>query len=344
MTDRSAAELERQAEEVRAEMAETAESIRTRLTPGQMVDEMMGYFKGSDSSLALHNLKTQVRDNPMALALVGAGVAWLMSGVGSPAPHRAKHEPAGRDFGRVPPGGSDRRFRAEAGIGTPSLDPASPGSGGLEPFGDIAGTKDGHDKRKSGGASSYAERAADALGDAASTTRSAVGAAGDRVSDTLDDMRHGAREAGDYLRETGDHLRHEAGSLAGRSRDAFTDALDREPLVIGAIGLAVGAAIGAMLPSTRVEDEYLGPERERLKKEAGHALKEGFEEAKDVAGKAYSAASAEARDQGLVPEGRPLAQKVAAVSKAATHAAEDAAERKLADRQADKKPLPEKEN
>ena len=75
MSDQSAASLEREANAVRTQVADTAEKLRDKMTPGQMIDEVADYFRNSDGSLALGNLKTQVRDNPLPLALVGAGLA-----------------------------------------------------------------------------------------------------------------------------------------------------------------------------------------------------------------------------------------------------------------------------
>ena len=82
MNERSAAELEREAEAARARVADTAESLRSKMTPGQMVDEVTGYMTGGDTGAALRNIKNQVRDNPLPLALVGIGLAWLMMGSG----------------------------------------------------------------------------------------------------------------------------------------------------------------------------------------------------------------------------------------------------------------------
>ena len=83
MTDKSAAELEKDAEVARAKVANTAESIRDKMSPGQLIDEFAGMFSGGDGQSALSNLKAQVRDNPLALSLIGAGLVWLM--VGEPA-------------------------------------------------------------------------------------------------------------------------------------------------------------------------------------------------------------------------------------------------------------------
>ena len=80
MNDKSAAELEVDAQAARARVAETADSIRSRMSPGQLIDEFTGLFTGGDGATALNNLKGQIRDNPLPMALVGTGLAWLMMG------------------------------------------------------------------------------------------------------------------------------------------------------------------------------------------------------------------------------------------------------------------------
>ena len=76
------AELEREAEAARARLSDTADQIRARMSPGQLMDEVLNQFRGGDGSQMLANLRDQARDNPMALALVGSGLAWLMMGSG----------------------------------------------------------------------------------------------------------------------------------------------------------------------------------------------------------------------------------------------------------------------
>lgn len=85
MNDKSAAELERDAEIARAKLTSTADSIRSKMTPGQLFDEFTGMFAGGDLSSMMNNLRTQVRDNPLPLTMVGAGLAWLMLGKGTSA-------------------------------------------------------------------------------------------------------------------------------------------------------------------------------------------------------------------------------------------------------------------
>lgn len=80
--DPTSAELERQAEAARARLADTADELKARMSPGQIMDEVLNQFRGGDGTEMLANLKTQARDNPMALALIGSGMAWLMLGSG----------------------------------------------------------------------------------------------------------------------------------------------------------------------------------------------------------------------------------------------------------------------
>ena len=97
MSDKSAAELEVDAQAARARVAETADSIRSRMSPGQLIDEFTGLFTGGDGATALNNLKGQIRDNPLPMALVGTGLAWLMMGGNRPA--GVDTSASARDFG-----------------------------------------------------------------------------------------------------------------------------------------------------------------------------------------------------------------------------------------------------
>lgn len=101
MSDLSSAELEREAEAAREKVAGTAESIRKKLTAGQLIDEFTDMFTGGDLTGAVRNLKAQVRDNPLPVVLLGAGVAWLAFGRGVSdghfhAPHSAPRASGGR--------------------------------------------------------------------------------------------------------------------------------------------------------------------------------------------------------------------------------------------------------
>ena len=58
-----AAELEREAEAARARISDTADQIRAKMSPGQMMDEVLNQFRG-DGSQMFANLRGQARDKP----------------------------------------------------------------------------------------------------------------------------------------------------------------------------------------------------------------------------------------------------------------------------------------
>jgi hypothetical protein len=79
---RSSEEIEREVEATRGDLDRTVEAIKEKMTPGQLVDEVMDAMGGPVQEMAA-NLGAQVRANPLPLALIGAGVAWLIFGRGS---------------------------------------------------------------------------------------------------------------------------------------------------------------------------------------------------------------------------------------------------------------------
>jgi hypothetical protein len=71
-------QLKRQAEEARWQVSETLEELRGRMTPGRVVDQVIGYTRDSPVGEFLRNLGREVRENPMPLILIGIGIGWLM--------------------------------------------------------------------------------------------------------------------------------------------------------------------------------------------------------------------------------------------------------------------------
>lgn len=281
----SPSDLERDAERVRAQIADTAEHLKDKMSPGQLMDEVVNYFKDGDASQFLSNFKTQVRDNPMALAMVGSGLAWLMMG-----------------------SGTARQSHSSMTVHKPLQPPTSLRSGGSQGSSTTSGGSQG------GGIGSTLSGGVGAARDKASSMASSAGHAASSAKDHLTATAHDVRDAAsDYMTSAS-----QAGADVGsRVKNTFLDALEREPLVLGALGVAVGAAIGAMLPATRTEQEYLGSTARKVRDTAEATLAEGVDKAKHVAGDVYSAARSEADRQGLMPGDKSVGEKVAEVAKAA---------------------------
>lgn len=76
----------RRPEEIQAEIARTRQemdgtlsALENRLTPGQLYDQGMQYLRNNGGAEFVSNLGQQAKHNPLPVALVGIGLAWLMA-------------------------------------------------------------------------------------------------------------------------------------------------------------------------------------------------------------------------------------------------------------------------
>lgn len=152
----------------------------------------------------------------------------------------------------------------------------------------------------------------------------AAGRAGSAVSDVAGRATLGiSRAAGDAAATTSD--------LGRQARSQISNLVDRHPLVLGGIGLALGAAIAASFRSTETEARLVGETSDKLKRRTREMVEAQFERAQTIAERAYEAASNEAQEQGLsvdaVREAAvQLGEKVSAVAESAKQAAQDEAD------------------
>jgi hypothetical protein len=326
--------LAREAEERRGQLDSTLESLKNRFTPGQIVDEVASYVRNGQGAEMVSNLNRQVRDNPLALGLVGAGIAWLLLGQGvrdSGSRHlslgdrdRRRDWSTDRDWGTDHWREDDRDNRFEG------ADHASgPGLGSrLSSAGSSVGS----------GLSSAGSTVSDSLSSAGSSISEAAHSTGERISSAASQVSDGASRLGHDVRDaaydagragyrTAAYAGDRVSELGRRAQRTFVDTLHEEPLILGAIAVAVGAAIGAALPSTRTEDELLGETRDRLRDDALGYGRETLDKASHVAERALHAGDQEAEKHGLKPkgDGETLAEKVSAVAGAAVNTAKDEA-------------------
>jgi ElaB/YqjD/DUF883 family membrane-anchored ribosome-binding protein len=318
---KSAAEIEREVRESRADVERTLDQIQERLSPGQLLDQAVGYFRSGGGEF-MRNLGDSVRSNPLPVTLVGVGLAWMMlaggrNGGRSRAPDWERedwddlaYDPyAESEYGADPYAESE--YAAGALYEETTIGPA---------FGSDPTTGRGIGERMSDvgeRASEIGERAKDASASAKQRAEALGAAAGERLS-----------EAGDRLRRRAEHTGASARRYGRRAKESAFQALSEHPLVLGAFGLAVGAALGGALPPSETEDRLMGKTGDRLQRRAAEAGREGLAKARAAAGAAYDAARDEAEAQGLTPEAareaaRSTADKVGKVASAARSAAEE---------------------
>jgi len=64
-------QLERETESCREQLADTLDELRMRMTPGEVVDQLVDYAQDTTGGLFFENLKKEVTRNPLPVALMG---------------------------------------------------------------------------------------------------------------------------------------------------------------------------------------------------------------------------------------------------------------------------------
>lgn len=246
--NRSAAEIERDVERTRARLTGTVEELKERVSPGQVAEQAMDWLRGSGGREFLGNLGTSVRDNPMPVLLVAAGIGWLAL--------------AGGRNGAAP----SRRAQGWSGGSYPGESYAGESYPAETYAGSHPGSSPGQDLREDAQGPSVTERAGEALHAATDTARSLA----EGASDTARRAMHRAGEAWESASRTG--MRTGAG---------LSEAFERQPLLLGAFGLALGAAVGALLPSSEAEDRLMGETRDELAARAGALATEAYQDTRE---------------------------------------------------------------
>ena len=105
------------------------------------------------------------------------------------------------------------------------------------------------------------------MGAAAERVRSLASDAGDTLSHFADRGQAAARDLYDHGHAAASGMRDRAGGAVGQVRDMGSRTVDYvqdQPLVLGALGITVGAVIGMLVPSTRYERRVVGSLRDSL--------------------------------------------------------------------------------
>ncbi len=106
--------------------------------------------------------------------------------------------------------------------------------------------------------------------------------AGADVRATLHDVRDGAGHKLDKARDS-------VQTQVARTRTGFEHLLHDNPMAVGALAVAVGALMGAVVPTTRREDELMGGVGTRLREGADAVMEEARGISRDVVQEAKAA-------------------------------------------------------
>jgi len=255
--DRHSDEIVADIERTRADIDDTLSAIEHKLSPGQLVDQGIAYLRQSNARQFTSNLGYQVRDNPLPVALVGIGLAWLMA---------SNRNGAARDE-RWDDQSESLADRAE---------------GAMEDVSEAA--------------SSARARMSNAMDRASAKARSArerVGVAMDRATGKARSARDTIGRTADAARERARDVRDTARHGVERARHGYDRVVEEQPLALGLVGLAIGALVAASVPRTRSEDRLMGEASDRIADRAREAAESGLDKASRMADTAREAIVAE---------------------------------------------------
>ena len=305
--------IERDLDQTRSRLGSHLSELQDRLSPGQVLGELMGYFRGSEGAAFGRSLMDSVQGNPMPAAITTVGLAWLlasnpragtsgMSGARSPA--------------RLPIYGHDDHTatmaRLDAVKQTVARDAGEPEHAYSARLDMARGQAIGLARHTEETTESFSERirhAIGAIGDAvtgkahdlqeqagsaASTAGGAVGAFGATAQGALQDA---AAYAGGALSS--------GGKSAGQAGGNLIAAISESPVLLGALGLAAGALLGAFLPHSDQEEAALGGIAGQARDAARNLANEGMEKGSRIVQAVTESAKSGVHGQGLAGEKSP---------------------------------------
>ena len=135
--------------------------------------------------------------------------------------------------------------------------------------------------------------------DAMDTVRDTMGGAADTARHRLHDLNDKAHSAYDKVAEGASRAATGAASSARRYASQGRDLALEHPLILGLAGFTLGAAIGAALPASDLENEAVGKYSDKVKKDVETAAREQVDHAGDIVSAATAAARDAAKDAGL---------------------------------------------
>jgi len=289
---KSSADVEREVEATRGQIDQTVEALKEKMQPKELFDEATRIMGGA-SNKVLTTVVEQARENPIPIALIGAGIAWLALSQG----RRGRY------------GGSSQGY--------------------YETYEGYDG--DGFSGRLKSKARDALQSAKSRISDVRGQAADAVDQAKDRLSQARASAADGAGEARGRVAQLTGAAQQRAADVSRQAQARFQNTLDSEPLILAALGIAVGAAIGASLPATPVERRYIGPARDKLVDKGRETAERALEDAKDVAQRAYGQVKEELhRQTGPEGEGATLTEKAKALADAGVQTVRDEVDNRLA--------------
>ncbi len=271
---RTPEEIEREIEQERENLSQTLNRLQDSFSPEAVVDKIGTQIRENGNDVARTVVNT-IRENPVAFALTGIGIAWLT--LGAPRDKTPKTRPLAR----------------------PHETPAYPA---LPPAAESQWAQ--IDRR----AEPTPEQKEAEMKASVARLKLRSKEWQDRLSEGTEGLSEEARLRVLIAREKALYYRDQFEASYAANREKVGDLFEEYPLVAGALSMAFGAAIGGALPRSDFEDREFGHYSDQLFDEAEHVFKTEIEkvgtrtknaarDAKDAAKDSLTDPSGSARDE-----------------------------------------------
>ncbi|MEB8387824.1 DUF3618 domain-containing protein [Rhodobacteraceae bacterium KMM 6894] len=257
-SDKNQSDIQADIENERAALADSLSQLTEHFSPEKLISSVGDTLKDQSGALA-HAVVKGARENPVALGLMGAGLAWLLMGGKS--------------------------------SGSASQDSDTNAAYDTRPTPTVRGFNHRSDPSQFTDRVDAAERAMHGNDDTDTSDQSRLAQARQFVGRTAADMRdtlyEGTAELNDIARARVIQAREKAIAAQSRIEEMGGDAarlgrrtFEDNPLLIGAGIAAAGAALAYTLPRTDTENRAFGAHRDALMSEAERVLQEEMDRLK----------------------------------------------------------------
>jgi ElaB/YqjD/DUF883 family membrane-anchored ribosome-binding protein len=327
--EKSRADLTHTVDELKSKVSSTVDDIRDRISPDSIKAAAGDYFRSRGEQLV-----DKARENPLQAAAIGLGLAYPVLGVVRAIPVPVLMIGAGLFLMGSQQGKQLSQKVAETAGGL--ADQAAMGANSVrrtihdvqnsasQTFASAKATvSSGVDDLATQGAKmrSAATEASDQLSDTgAAIARSASDSVdslkqklGEASESATDALRGGVSSAASYVQDTANsaadfganatrQMRDGAIKGSQNASDFVSEVIQQHPLLVGGIGLAIGALIASALPRTDAESGIMGDASADIQKRANDMASRGLQAAKELASNVVSDVAQQADEQALTPD------------------------------------------
>lgn len=269
--------IEQDIDRDRADLAATLDELQDRVSVESLAQNALGFLRDNTADYT-KSVDAAVRANPMALGLVGIGLAWLVFG------SKKADEPAKTKLKAM------TTWENEGGPARPSDEHGTDWSQASDSLRSKATSAlhklEQEAKNATAGIRDFAAERAAVVADFTEGLRSSLRHGLEGLSDMAQDKIVAVRESA-----------YSAGLSMDRMHPRNTGRMiEDHPMVAGAVMMALGAALGSALPRSDIEDRTFGAERDRLMDQASRMLAEERSAVMRIAGEIKTDIVGTARD------------------------------------------------